>query len=169
VRIVNLRVVLSASCLLALSGAASAGPGLSVAFIHPEAYADAAYGRAPGGELERAQVQRDIERHLERLAEGGLAPGRHLGIEILEIDLAGQLEPFRFRPGSDVRVFREVSWPRLALRYTLTIGGQVAESREEQLADMDYLGSFNRYSRSDRLRYEKAMLDAWFSKRIAGR
>ena len=34
---------------------------------------------------------------------------------------------------------------------------------------MNYLASFNRYARSDRLRYEKAMLDAWFDRRIAGR
>ena len=165
----NTRAVLAASWLLACSGMAAAGSGLSVTFVHPEGYADAAYGRASGGELERAEVQRDIELHLQRLAERGLRMGQALRVEILEIDLAGQFEPFRFRPGSDVRIFRDVSWPRLGLRYTLTIGGQVAESREEQLTDMDYLGSFNRYSRSDRLRYEKALLDAWFEKRIAGR
>ena len=34
---------------------------------------------------------------------------------------------------------------------------------------MDYLASFNRYSGNDRLRYEKAMLDEWFARRIAGR
>jgi hypothetical protein len=68
-----------------------------------------------------------------------------------------------------VRVFRDVSWPRLRLRYTITRGDVVSESREEQLADMNYLASFNRYAKSDRLRYEKAMLDAWFDRRIAGR
>jgi hypothetical protein len=165
----NPRAVIAASWLLACSGMAAADSGLSVTFVHPEAYADAAYGRASAGELERAEVQHDIELHLQRLAERGLRTDRTLRVEILEIDLAGQFEPFRFRPGSDVRIFRDVSWPRLGLRYTLTIGGQVAESREEQLTDMDYLGSFNRYSGSDRLRYEKAMLDAWFDKRIAGR
>ena len=165
----NARAVLGASCLLACSGMAAAGSGLSVTFVHPEGYADAAYARPSGGELERAEVQRDIERHLQRLAERGLRIGQALRIEILEIDLAGQFEPFRFRAGSDVRIFRDVSWPRLGLRYTLTVGGQVAESREEQLTDMDYLASFNRYSRNDRLRYEKALLDAWFDKRIAGR
>jgi len=165
----NTRAVLAACCLLACSGMAAAGSGLSVTFVHPERYADAAYGRPSAGELERAEVQHDIELHLQRLAERGLRMGQALRVEILEIDLAGQFEPFRIRRGSDVRIFRDVSWPRLGLRYTLTVGGQVAESREEQLTDMDYLGSFNRYSRNDRLRYEKAMLDAWFDKRIAGR
>ena len=165
----NTRAVLAAPWLLACSGMAAADPGLSVTFVHPEAYVDAAYARASAGELERAEVQRDIEQHLQRLAERGLRTGRVLRIEILEIDLAGQFEPFRFRPASEVRIFRDASWPRLRLRYTLAHGDRADEPREEQLSDMNYLASFNRYAKSDRLRYEKAMLDAWFDKRIAGR
>ena len=38
---------------------------------------------------------------------------------------------------------------------------------EEQIADLNYLVSVNRYPEGDRLRYEKAMLDDWFEKRIA--
>jgi hypothetical protein len=162
------RVALSASFVLAAAGVAAAGPGVQVTFVQPERYADAAYARASAGELERAEVQRDIEEHLQRLAERRLRPDEALQIEVLEVDLAGQFEPFRFAPGSDVRVFRDVSWPRLRLRYTLKHGDAVADSGEEQLADMNYLASFNRYAKSDRLRYEKAMLDAWFEKRIAG-
>ena len=165
----NPRVLVIAVSLLALAGLAPASSGVSVTFVHPEDYADAAYARARAGELERAEVQRDIEQHLQGLCDRALRPDETLRIEILEIDLAGQFEPFRFAPGGDVRVFRDASWPRLRLRYTLMRGGEVAESREEQLADMNYLASFNRYAKSDRLRYEKAMLDAWFDKRIAGR
>jgi hypothetical protein len=166
---VDKRVAFAASCLLVAAGAVSAGGGgVSITFVHPERYFDAAYARAVAGELERAEVQHDIEQHLLQLAERGLRPGESLRIEVLEIDLAGQFEPFRFAPGSDLRVFRDVSWPRLRLRYTITHGDGAGESREEQLADMNYLASFNRYAKSDRLRYEKAMLDAWFDKRIAG-
>ena len=57
----NTRAVLAASCLLVCSGMAAAGSELSVTFVHPEGYADAAYARPSGGELERAEVQRDIE------------------------------------------------------------------------------------------------------------
>ena len=164
---VDPRFAFATACLLVVAGAA-AGGGVSVTFVDPEHYVDAAYARAVPGELERAEVQHDIELHLLRLAERGLRPGEGLRIEVLEIDLAGQFEPFRFAPGGDVRVFRDVSWPRLRLRYTIRRGDDVSESREEQLADMNYLASFNRYAKSDRLRYEKAMLDAWFEKRIAG-
>ena len=49
------------------------------------------------------------------------------------------------------------------------MGEQVIAAAEEQLADMNYLVSINRYPDGDRLRYEKAMLDDWFEKRIAKR
>ena len=45
---------------------------------------------------------------------------------------------------------------------------QVIASGEERLRDMMYLdGRSNRYSTGDPLRYEKQMIDEWFSKKIA--
>lgn len=70
----------------------------------PENYADASYARSFARERDRAEVQRDIEQHLQRLAERGLPAGESLKIEVLDIDLAGQFEPFRFRNGTDVRI-----------------------------------------------------------------
>ena len=61
---------------------------------------------------------------------------------------------------------REVTWPRIKLRYALTRGDQLLASGEEQLIDQNYLMMTNRYFVGDRLRYEKAMLDAWFERRI---
>jgi hypothetical protein len=165
----NKHLIPVASFLLALAGTASAAPNLSVTFVHPENYADAGYSRSYASEKERAELQRDIEQHLQTLAQRGLHPGETLKIEVLDIDLAGQFEPFRFRTGNDVRIVRDVAWPRMKLRYTLTQGDQVTASREEQISDMNFLTSINRYSSSDRLRYEKAMLDEWFDKRIVRR
>lgn len=134
-----------------------------------EVHADAAYSSAVGSECERAEVQRDIDQHLKQLAERHLAPGRSLEIEVLDVDLAGRFEPFRFRSGADVRIVRNVTWPRMRMRYALTDGGQVTSSSEELVADLNYLMSINRYSSGDRLRYEKAMLDDWFERRISKR
>ena len=142
---------------------------VSVAFVQPENYADAGYTRSFASELDRADVQREIEQHLQRLAERGLLASEALKIEVLDIDLAGHFEPFRFRNGADVRVVRDVAWPRIKLRYTLTRDDRVVAGAEEQLADMNFLTSSNRYLSGDRLRYEKAMLDDWFERRFARR
>ncbi len=155
--------------LLALGLAAPAWAGLTVHFVEPEHYTDAAYTRMPGDERDRAAVQRDLEAHLEGLAARELQPGDDLLIEVLDIDLAGQIEPFALRSGREMRVVRGVSWPRLKLRYALTRGGQVVERGEERVADMSFQMSINRYPDGDRLRYEKAMLDDWFGRRFATR
>jgi len=154
--------------LIALAVPAAAA-NVSVAFVHPEKYTDAGYSHSFASERDRAEVQRDIEQHLQRLAERGLPASDALKIEVLDIDLAGHFEPFRFRNGPDVRIVRDITLPRIKLRYTLTRGDQLVASAEENLSDMNFLMSGNRYSSGDRLRYEKAMLDDWFEKRITKR
>lgn len=153
---------------LAASAAAPAAE-LSVTFIQPENYVDAGYSRSLATARDRAEVQRDIERHLQALAERRLAADELLRIEVLDIDLAGRFEPFRFRAGNDVRIVSDSAWPRITLRYALSRGGQTVVSAEERLTDMNFLMTSNRYPSGDRLRYEKALLDDWFDKRFAQR
>jgi len=154
--------------LLAAASFASA-ENVSVTFVQPEKFTDAAYSRSFPSERDRAEVERDIERHLQRLAERRLPAGDALAIEVLDIDLAGHFEPFRFRHGADVRVVRDITSPRIKLRYKLTRGDQVLASGEDHLSDMNFMLAGNRYSSDDRLRYEKALLDDWFEQRISKR
>jgi hypothetical protein len=165
----NQRFAPTALCafLVLAAGAASAAPLLSLSFVEPNKFTDAGYFHWVASEKDRAEVQRDIEQHLQQLAERKLQPGQSLKIEVLDIDLAGRFEPLRFRAANEVRVMRESTWPRIKLRYTLSQGDAVTASREEVVADMNYLGSINRYPSGDRLRYEKAMLDRWFDDEIA--
>ncbi len=86
---------------------------------------------------------------------------------MLDIRLAGGFEPFRSGSAGGVRILNEMTWPRMRLKYVLSRDGQVIASGQEQVMDMIYLARPNRYSTSDRLRYEKAMLDEWFDQRIA--
>ena len=157
---------LFALSLLLLARHAWAAPNLSVVFVDPEKYSAASYSSPFSNDQDRADVQRDIEQHLQLLAQRTLLPGDSLKIEVLDIDLAGRVEPLRSRIGSSVRVIRDISWPRMALRHTFTHGNQTTPSREERISDLNYLSSFNRYPSGDRLRYEKAMLDRWFKERF---
>ena len=159
----------AAAALAALSGAGALatppGGSLSVSFIDPQSYTDAAYSHPYASEKDLAAVESDITRHLTRLAERKLAPGDSLKIEVLDIDLAGRFEPFRFN-GQEIRVVRDITWPRMTLRYTLSHDDRILASGEERLADMNFMMSVNMYSSSDPLRYEKPMLDDWFDRRI---
>ena len=145
---------------------AAAAADVSVVFVEPEKYTDSAYSRAFASPRDRAEVERDIEQHLQRLGARVLPQGDSLRVEVLDVDLAGHFEPLRLHGGTDVRIVRDITWPRIRLRYTLTRGDQVVGSGEERLSDMNFLATPNRYSPDDRLRYEKAMLDRWFESRF---
>ncbi|MGO4303970.1 DUF3016 domain-containing protein [Cupriavidus sp. RAF12] len=133
---------------------------LSVTFIHPETFTDAAWSQSYGSDR---QVLDDISQHLARLAARNLPEGYALSIEVLDIDLAGYVD---WRYSSQVRVIRDAAWPRMSLRYVLKHGEEVVASGQERLANMNFTWGVNLYGYADRLRYEKAMLDEWFERRI---
>lgn len=150
----------------AISGATLAAT-VTVTFVQPDKFTDAgrSWGRATEREL--ADVQQEMQRHLQRLADRKLAASDRLQVEVLDIDLAGDFGSHRFARWSDVRVVRDIASPRITLRYSLKQGDRVVSGPEEKLSDMNFLWGHNRYSDGDRLRYEKPMLDAWFEKRLA--
>lgn len=157
----------AAAAMLAGASVVAAQPAnLSVVFVHPETFRDAVYSQPYGDEQGRAPVLRDIERHLRQLADRVLPPGESLHIEVLDIDLAGWFEPFRRPTYADIRTLRDITWPRILLRYKLMRGDQLVASAEEQVADLNYLMTVNSYPVGDRLRFEKAMLDVWFDRRF---
>lgn len=147
-----------ASMVLMSSGSAFAG--VSVKYLEPEKYSD-----LPFASWERKDVLDELTEHFQKLAQA-LPPGVDLNVEILDIDLAGRIH---HRRANEIRVLRGgADWPVIHLRYSVVQNGAVIASGEERLRDMMYLdGLRNRYSSGDPLRYEKNMIDEWFSKKIA--
>lgn len=145
-----------------LAAAAAQAATVEVRFIDPGSYADA--GRDMRS---REEVQAALTRHLQTL--GTQLPGhQQLLIDVLDVDLAGELEPFH-RTWPELRVMRgRTDWPRITLRYTLREGGQVIVSAQERVSDMDYLMPSRLSSRDggDAYAYEKAMLARWFQARF---
>ena len=161
----NLRNFLSAGVLIA-AGVSSAAT-VPVTFVQPEKFTDAGHSRGRATERDLAELQQEMQQHLQRLADRKLASGDTLQVEVLDVDLAGDFEMNRLTRFSDVRVVRDIASPRIKLRYTGKLGDRVVTGSEEQLSDMNFLWSHNRYSSGDRLRYEKPMLDKWFEKSFA--
>lgn len=162
-----LALIVCAAVPPSVPGAARAGgdAAVSVAFHAPETYVDARqFGSAATGA--DAAVLRRIRAHLERLGARLLAPGQHLSVEVLQIDLAGM----RLGAGSPegVRIVTAADWPRLELRYVLTEGGAPRLAGTETVADPDFLRRGGPYAAGS-LRYELRMLEAWFRARILAR
>lgn len=148
------------ACALALLASGAAWADVSVTFVKPEEFID-----MPRSPIERERLQKDFAQYFASL-DKQLPAGQNLKIEVLDIDLAGQLWPRR-SGGEDIRIMRGgADWPRMHLRYTLEENGQVLRSGDDELSNMMYQQRMSRHSDSDPLRYEKQMIDEWFGKTI---
>jgi hypothetical protein len=154
----------------ALAGsAAAAAPNVDVTFIQPERFTDATLNGAYGAKA-RETALREIAAHLQRLGTRHLTPEQRLTIEVLDIDLAGQYEPWR-APGAGyhLRYLRGATWPRIKLRYRLEEAERPVLAGEETVVDPAYdLRPLVR-SAAEQLPHEKAMLEDWFRNRIIER
>ncbi|HKU99630.1 MAG TPA: DUF3016 domain-containing protein [Vineibacter sp.] len=142
----------------------SAAAEVVVSFDHPETYTDAGL-YAEFGAKAREPTMQGIREHLAKLGQRYLRPSQKLTVAVLDVDLAGRFEPWR-PLATHVRFMRDITWPRIKLRYTLEENGVVRASGEEVLADQNYQAHAGPYFTSDPLRYEKAMLDDWFQSRF---
>lgn len=123
---------------------------VDVSWLKPEDYTDA--GRSV---VDRERTLGALGDYMQRWAHK-LPDGQTLKIEVLDVNLAGEIEPFSW---NQVRVVRGTAdWPQMKLRYTLLADGRTLRSGEADLADMHY-----RMSESgSELGFEKRMLDKWF-------
>ena len=118
---------------------------ITVNFLQPEKFTDAAYSSSFPNASQRYEVQQDIEAHLQKLATQNLPADYVLKIDVLDIDLAGRVEPFAFPMQPDLRIVRDITWPRMKLRYTLLNGEKIVKSGEEKVSDMNFMFTNNRY------------------------
>ena len=148
--------------LLVISSPAQAD--VRVTFTAPETYVDAGLLRE-GGARAREVTLRTIREQLVRLGDRYLAPSQTLEIEVLDIDLAGELE--WWHGPYDIRYLRSSTWPKIELRYTFKDGGgQTLRSGKETVSDLSY--QMNVITRSGEvMQYEKEMLARWFRSRFA--
>jgi hypothetical protein len=155
-----LKTLVAGSLLLA-SAAASAA--VTVNFVKPEDYPD-----MPFSPVDRDAILKDLGAYFTKLGKN-LPEGTDLRIDVLDVDLAGRLEPSR-RGDRDLRVLRGgADWPRMTLHFSVESGGKVVNSGDAQLQDMNYQFNGRRGTDGDPLRYEKQMIDDWFYKTIAPR
>lgn len=145
--------------LLAL-GASAASAGVTVNYVESEKFSD-----LPFAPWERKEVLDVLAEHFVKLGKS-LPAGQELTVDVTDIDLAGREYPF-IRAGHDLRVLKGMAdWPVMQLRYTLSANGQVVKSGDARLSDMNYLQRSNRLHDSERLRFEKRMIEEWFNQTI---
>jgi len=151
---------------LAISGwwVTAATAAVEVKFVGPENFSD-----LRDSAFDRSETLAGIHAHLQTLTAaqfGAVAPSQDLLIEVTDIDRAGELEPWG-RAMQQIRVLRSIGRPAITLRYVVSERGHEVRRGEARLSDLSYLDRLNRYPSGDPIRYEKRMLDDWFSKEFA--
>ncbi|WP_312440702.1 DUF3016 domain-containing protein [Janthinobacterium sp.] len=153
------QMLFAGTVLLASSGAwAQSVANTEVRYDKPEQFMDVSFDQRT-----REEVLAELTGHFKKLG-ATLPPGQHLQIVVTALDLAGREDP-RIRSANEIRVMTGgADWPRIGLSYVLEQDGKTLKSGDATLSDMSYLTRMNRYFSGERLRYEKPMIDEWFSK-----
>ncbi|MFT7772623.1 DUF3016 domain-containing protein [Roseateles sp.] len=140
---------------------AAAQADVKVNFVHSEKFSDIKDNNG----FRDAEVLKDIEAHLVAQFEKRL-PGRDVRVDVSDVDLAGEVEPFMWR-GQWLRVMRTVTSPSIELSYEVREGDKVVQQGKTRLRDMNYQDGFNAYYSGDSLRYEKRMIDRWMQREFS--
>jgi hypothetical protein len=162
-----MKIVATSVILLAGFFSSAEASDVTILFVHPEAYTDAAENGEYGLDAQRTTLD-EVARYLDELGRRYLLPEQALAIQVLDVDLAGQYEPWR-RDAYNVRIYRDVYPPRITMRYQFTdVNGDVLD-REEVVSDIDYLSNPRARFTHAPLRYEKPMLENWFRRQFGDR
>jgi Protein of unknown function (DUF3016) len=150
----------AAVTMVGAAHAAASDSPVTVSFVEPDRFADLG-----DRVIDEPRNLKTLEAWFKTEGARYLANGQTLHIEVMDVDLAGQMKPGRTL--NDLRVVSgQADWPSIQLRYVLQAGGQTLSSGDERLSDLNYLGYAGRLQPGDPLRYEKKMIDDWFKARF---
>lgn len=147
-------------CAAALCTLPAMAATAAVQFENPDHFTDI------GPRRDADTIQQQLRQIIEALAAERLPASQTLRLTIIDIDLAGEIEPAT-RPLHDVRVMgNRPDWPRITLRFSLQEGNRVLAQGNEVVTDMAYLQRGTRQGDHHRLPYEQRMLSDWFDRRF---
>ena len=137
-----------------------AGP-VSVAWEDPATFAELRHNQNRY-QSARGTWLTDLAMHLRKGAEARLPAGQRLQLTIVDVDLAGDFEPWHGVNHQDVRIVRDIYPPRMTVRFKLhDASGALIGEGERKLSDPGFLVGSTPINNTDPLRHEKRMIDSW--------
>lgn len=119
----------------------------------------------PGNETRsnfKERVFREFTKQFENSAEK-ITIGHKLIVDVKDIDLAGDIDPFFSASHHELRVIKPIFYPRISLTYRLEDkAGNVIKESEETLKDISFMDKVRtlKYERGG-FKYEKRLIDDW--------
>lgn len=164
----NTRLTLFALFTMAAAGLNAADSKdtsrIEVKFADPDKFTDAADSQR-GSDFGREANLDELREHIQRRAASQLPEGQRLEVTVTDVDLAGEIEPWRTPQMSDTRFVKEIYPPRIELSFRLLgADGAVIKEGERNLTDLTFMMNLHGVNRNDPRIYEKELLDSWIRK-----
>lgn len=139
-----------------------------VTFVKPEEFTDAADAER-GSDWGRDGNLQELKEFIQERANRLVSEGQKLTVSITDVDLAGEIEPWRSSQMRDARIVKEIYPPRIDLSFKLTdASGAVVKEGTRHLTNLTFM--MNLYpNRSDPRVYEKGLLDDWMRNEFGGK
>jgi hypothetical protein len=150
---------------MVFSASALAGEAL-VQWNNPEKYTDIRSGDQ-SAEGMRKSIAKSLGGEFSGLASQ-LPPGYRLSITVTDLDLAGEVDPVELRQMHQIRVLKDIYFPRMVFDYRLTdpAGDVLLEQSGVVLNDMQYMSSMRTTRSGESFHSERKMIRDWFNERI---
>ena len=157
--------VAAATLLMADEKAAVAESRVTVTYEAPDKFTDftsSGFGAASDQDLK--YLTGLFTTHIEKLAKKLLPADERLEITFKDIDLAGQFEPEHGPNFQNVRIYRDITFPRMHLVFRL-LGpdGQMRLDGERKLTDLNYNMKIHLPTSDSDYRYDKELLTDWMN------
>ncbi len=152
---------------VALTSAATAQAGtIKVEFQDVDKYTDFSVSGL-SEEKTLGLFESELEDELKQFAERYIVGDHTLEIVFIDIDMAGDIQPWRNRHNADIRYIERVYPPRMELSYTLKdADGNVVSEGKERIADIAFDFNILAPIRSNSMSffYEITLLEDWIRK-----
>jgi hypothetical protein len=146
-------------------GALPADGPVDVSWRDPESFTEIRYSHNRS-EARRGDWLQDLAEYTRKRAQARLPAGERLAVEFVDIDRAGDFEPWRGISLYDTRFIREIYPPRIVLTFKRTdANGAVLAEGERKLLDPMFMGSVA-HTDTDALRFEKHLIDRWLAREL---
>ncbi|MBR7799939.1 DUF3016 domain-containing protein [Undibacterium fentianense] len=160
------KLLLATLLLGSLSHTALAGEA-KVSWGKLDNFSDIHPGHSENKDQFRARLMQEFADVFNGFAQK-LPEGFVLQIDVSDLDLAGDIRPGIWLQGTQIRLMREIYWPKMSFTYELRNAQQeVVAKGKEELNDMDYLHRVKIPSGKTSFDYEEKMLQTWFKRQVA--
>lgn len=160
----NLTII---TLILGFCGNLVAAERLTVELIEPKEFTDFSVQGMDENRtaaIFESELKRFISLEISRL----LPDGVFVHLEVTDVDMAGDIQPWRNRHQADIRYIEQIYPPRMSFRYVIkSENDEILATGETRIRDMNFMfGLNNRFRTYNSFQYEFSMLADWLRRDV---